>query len=276
MYVFLFWAWVYWNIYFREMNLFKSYNYIKDNLDLINNINIFPVYDKDTGNNVLYTLENIKDIEITKENLPNISEKILYNARGNSGNILALFFIGLSQNKYKNLHDMCKNAAEFTWNNMYNPQHGTILDALSNVPENSDIENFLFNYYNNSLDELILGKNKLNILNDYDTVDAGTLCFIYIIKGLYESICNRTIEFNIELNPINININKSKYRYCLNFNIKNDIIIPNDIDIDSLIHINTESINRFHLHTNDVDQVLNYVNKYGEAFNIYIQDMEKE
>ena len=40
MYVFLFWAWVYWNIYFREMNLLKSYNYIKDNLDLLNNINI--------------------------------------------------------------------------------------------------------------------------------------------------------------------------------------------------------------------------------------------
>ena len=258
------------------MNLFKSYNYVKDNLSLINSINVFPVFDKDTGNNVLYTLESIKDIEITKENLSIIAEKSIYSARGNSGNILSLFLIGLSQNKDKNLHDMCKNAAEFTWNNMYNPQHGTILDALSNVPENSDLKTFLLAYYDNSVSELISGKNKLNILNDYDTVDAGTLCLVYIIKGLYESISSKTIEFSIKLNPINKDINKSKYRYCLNFNTKNDIVIPSDMDIDSLIHINTESINRFHLHTNDVDQVLNYINKYGEAFNIYIQDMEKE
>ena len=148
------------------MNLLKSYNYIKDNLTLINSINVFPVFDKDTGNNVLYTLESIKDVEVTKENISIIAEKSIYSARGNSGNILSLFLIGLSQNKDKNLHDMCKNAAEFTWNNMYNPQHGTILDALNNVPENSNIENFLLNYYNNSLNELMTGKNKLKILED--------------------------------------------------------------------------------------------------------------
>ena len=46
------------------MNLLKSYNYIKDNLNLINSINVFPVFDKDTGNNVLHTLESIKDVEV--------------------------------------------------------------------------------------------------------------------------------------------------------------------------------------------------------------------
>lgn len=259
------------------MNLLKAYNIIKENLELINSINIFPVYDKDTGNNVLYTLESIKDIEITRENLSIIAEKILYNARGNSGNILSLFFIGLSQNKDKNLHDMCRNASEFTWNNMYNPQHGTILDALSNVPESSDIETFLLNYYNNSLNELTIGKNKLKIFEDYDTVDSGTLCLVYILKGLYESLSNKLLDLNIELSPIKNKLNKDKYKFCINFTIDNiQCDIPENIEFDNFIKVSTNNISRIHIHSNEYESILNFYQKYGVISNLYIQDMELE
>ena len=257
------------------MNLFKSYNYIKDNLNLINSINVFPVFDKDTGNNVLYTLESIKDIEITKENLSIIAEKSIYSARGNSGNILSLFLIGLSQNKDKNLHNMCKNAAEFTWNNMYNPQHGTILDALSSVPESSDLEIFLLAYYNNSVSELISGKNKLKILDEYDTVDAGTLCLIYILKGLYESVSNKFIDFNLDISLVKNKPSKNKYKFCINFTIDNiNCNIPcNDFETDSFIKTSSNGVHRIHVHSDDYKSILDFYSKYGNIGNVYIQDM---
>ena len=257
------------------MNLLKSYNYIKDNLNLINSINVFPVFDKDTGNNVLYTLESIKDVEVTKESISIIAEKSIYSARGNSGNILSLFLIGLSQNKDKNLHDMCKNAAEFTWNNMYNPQHGTILDALNNVPENSDIENFLLNYYNNSLNELMTGKNKLKILEDYDTVDAGTLCLVYLLKGLYESLSNKVLDLSIELAQIKNKLDNDKYKFCINFTIDStQCDIPENVEFDNFIKVSTGTVSRIHIHSNEYESVLDFYRNYGNISNLYIQDMD--
>lgn len=258
------------------MNLLKSYNYIKDNLKLINSINVFPVYDKDTGNNVLYTLENVKDIEINRESLSIISEKILYNARGNSGNILSLFFLGLSQNKDKDLYTMCKNASKFVWENMYNPQHGTILDALSDVPENSDIESFLLDYYNCSIAELSIGKNKLKILDDYNTVDAGTLCLVYILKGLYESVSDKFIELNLDIPLIRNKPNKNKYKFCINFTIDNiNCNIPcNGFDIDNFIETSSNDVHRIHVHSDDYKSILDFYSKYGNISNVYIQNMK--
>lgn len=258
------------------MNLLKSYNYIKNNINLINSINVFPVYDKDTGNNVLYTLESIKDIEITKDNLSDIANKALYNARGNSGNILSLFLIGLAENKDKSLYDMCKNASDFVWENMYNPQHGTILDALKNIPENSDLESFLLNYYRCSVAELLIGKNKLEILDKYDTVDAGTLCFVYILKGLYESISNNTLDFNLKLGEIKKDNAENDYKFCLNFSTKKDVSFIKNLNVGSLITIKTDSINKVHLHTNDTDNILSYFKDDDTLSNVYIQDMNKE
>lgn len=260
------------------MNLLKAYNLIKENLELINSINIFPVYDKDTGSNVLYTLESIKDIEITKDNLSDIANKAIFSARGNSGNILSLFLIGLAENKDKSLYDMCKDASDFVWNNMYNPKHGTMLDALSSVPKAfEDLETFILYYYNNILSELFYGKQKLNVLYENDTVDAGTLCLTYIFKGLYESLSNKVIEFNIKLNPIDKEIDKNKYKYCINFNIENiSCPMPKDIEYDEYIKTSFNNSCRIHLHTNDYNSILQFYSKFGEINNVYIQDMEKE
>lgn len=259
------------------MNLLKSYNYIKDNIELLNSINVFPVYDKDTGNNVMHTLENIKEMEFTKDNLKDIADVAIYNARGNSGSILSLFLIGLSQNKDKNFSEMCKSASEFVWDNIYNPKSGTILDALKNVPEDSDLETFLLNYYNNAVLELYTGKEKLELLKKYNTVDAGTLCFVYLLKGLYESLANKTLDFNIKLNPIEKESDKKKYRFCVNFNIDNPLCdIPKDIDFDEFIKTSINNNCRIHIHTNDYKALLDFYKNYGNISNLYIQDMEKE
>lgn len=260
-----------------NLNLLKSYNYIKENKELINSINVFPVYDKDTGNNVMYSLEDIKEMEFTRDSLKNIANIAIYNARGNSGSIISLFLIGLSQNKDKGLSEMCRLASNFVWDNIYNPKQGTILDALKNVPEDSDLETFLLNYYNNAVSELYTGKEKLELLRKYNTVDAGTLCFVYILKGLYESLSNKTLYFNIKLNPLEKDSNKKKYKFCVNFNINNSLCdIPENIDFDEFIKTSTSNNCRIHIHTNDYNSLLDFYKNYGDISNLYIQDMEKE
>ena len=82
--------------------------------DGINNINVFPVADKDTGTNIYNTLkgiwERVKDIEVNSVGhfLKHVAEAALESAQGNSGNILAMFFYGL----YEGLKDKEKITIE--------------------------------------------------------------------------------------------------------------------------------------------------------------------
>src|SRR5574344_2384299 len=86
-------------------NLFKDlvvggYNNLKNNVDMINNLNVFPVPDGDTGTNMKRTLENgISNINKSK-NIGHVSRDLakgmLFGARGNSGVILSQYFKGIS------------------------------------------------------------------------------------------------------------------------------------------------------------------------------------
>lgn len=67
---------------------------LKEHEDQLNSINVFPIADKDTGTNLYKTLDVQIDADNFKDFIFQLSDKVLYSARGSSGNILALFFVG--------------------------------------------------------------------------------------------------------------------------------------------------------------------------------------
>lgn len=241
------------------MTINKSISYIQKNIDTINAINVFPVFDKDTGKNVLNTLLSIQDLDINKESLSNLAEKMINASRGCSGNILSLFLYGLSQNISDNLTEMCLKASKFTWNSILSPRHGTLLDALNSPPTEYDsLESFLREYCYNAIDTLEQSSNKLNLLKKYNTLDSGTLAFIYILKGLYEEVSNEILNINISVPiPNNSILESLDFKYCCEF------IVPSSLTLDfskykgdSLIQIKKEDTQKIHYHTNDILNIM--------------------
>ena len=144
----------------REMML-SSYEKIEQEKEEINKINVFPVPDQDTGNNMAKTLLGVKEAIEGKEfkNLEELSEAILdgalTNAQGNAGVIYTGFLAGFLPQLNKNPVDIQKLAlafekgAERARTSIQNPQEGTILDVIDasalalkeKAKEKSDIVN---------------------------------------------------------------------------------------------------------------------------------------
>ncbi|NQT55344.1 MAG: DAK2 domain-containing protein, partial [Desulfobacteraceae bacterium] len=104
--------------------------------DVLDDINVFPIADGDTGRNLITSLTPLRYLE---KDLDDTIHKLLVSARGNSGNIAAQFFSGfLKANSYKDLHQAVKFGRDQAWKAVNNPIPGTMLtvfDALLDILE---------------------------------------------------------------------------------------------------------------------------------------------
>lgn len=258
-----------------------SFEILKRNKDTVNKINVFPVSDGDTGNNLcsaVSTLENIEFNDIHDILKLNVNE-IMMNGRGCSGNIFSLFLYGLHENYSDNLHDMFKRASEFAWDSMYNPVEGTILTAMRDVPKEYDsFEDFIYRYIQNAYRNLFNGPDLLPILKANNTLDSGTLGFLYILCDVYYCITGKDISPDIDLNePLYHKNEKIENRYCVEMNL-----ISNNSNIRSLlsdkgselIFLSSGNDIKLHIHTDDYSYVYDLCKSIGEIKDYKIEDME--
>ena len=162
----------------------------------INNLNVFPVPDGDTGTNMLLTLRSLdlsdsKTIDV--ENfLSTLKNSSLMEARGNSGVILSQFFIGLLAAYKKNnsltlrtLAESIVNAAQTTRESLPNPVDGTLMTvyedvgsvALKSYSKSKPLSDFLKILSEESIKSVRSTPDKLPILKEADVVDSGGLGF---------------------------------------------------------------------------------------------------
>jgi len=110
--------------------------------DVLDDINVFPVADGDTGRNLIISLTPLRYLE---KDQGNIIHKLLLSARGNSGNIAAQFFTGfLTADAYERLPQAARDGRDQAWQAVHNPVPGTMLtvfDALVDFLEKKNFEN---------------------------------------------------------------------------------------------------------------------------------------
>ena len=196
-----------------------------DNLDrhriVVNNLNVFPIPDGDTGDNMTMTISHgvseIKDYE--ENNIGLMSKKIargmLFGARGNSGVILSQIFRGIADG----LKDIEKaNSVELAnafisgyeraYKMVVNPVEGTILTVAKNasnktksaVSEKTSINEFFklyLDFANEALKETI---NQLDCLKKANVIDSGGAGYVYILEGMLR-------YFNCDANYANYILN---------------------------------------------------------------------
>jgi len=288
-------------------NLFEYQNKLDE-------INVFPVPDGDTGTNMCFTLLPI--IEYPYDNIPNhtgevfniIADLALESARGNSGTIIAQFFHGMrktTKNKDKlyiqDFSDALKTGYESAFESLINPKEGTIITVMRDVSkkaeelikeENINFNTFLNECYSEAEHSLQNTKKILSILKKTNVVDAGALGFVLLIQGILNSIQKSS---QIQSKHLNISYDHEKIEALkkdIDFTITNKYctecsIVANDIKRkelkemirnlgDSMVFAGTKDRVKVHIHTNDPGKFFKICNAYGDVVDEKVDDMTKQ
>lgn len=287
-------------------------NMLAENKEKVDELNVFPVPDGDTGTNMSLTvLAAAKEVE--KINTPNIydvskaaSNGSLRGARGNSGVILSQLFRGFSKGlegkDTANSDDLALafvKAKETAYKAVMKPKEGTILTIAEALSEKAvemsyktdDINEMMKEVIEHTKNVLKKTKDMLPQLKQAGVVDAGGRGLLYIIEGGFENIDNDNVEiYDTSSNNVNLEFSKPKgienieikYGYCTEFfiNIKNsDEKTEKDLKSylqsigDSIVMVSDEDIIKVHVHTNNPGNVLERAIKIGDLENIKIENM---
>lgn len=191
-----------------------GYRSLKKNMAAVNDLNVFPVPDGDTGTNMVQTfggglLSTSGDIENTGEYMKRLSKAVLLSARGNSGVILSQFVHGLYRgfaNKDKiEFHDFTYAfacAVEDAYKSILTPTEGTILTVIREAAEFLQKKGDSYPDFESGFKALIERMeislantpNLLPVLKEAGVVDSGGAGLLCFMKGIYASLINEEIE----------------------------------------------------------------------------------
>lgn len=282
----------------------------------INELNVFPVPDGDTGTNMTMTImaaaAEVQGLgaEPDMASLAKaISSGSLRGARGNSGVILSQLFRGFTKgiSKYEVLDvvivsDAFQKAVETAYKAVMKPKEGTILTvakgaadkALELIGETDDLEEFLAQVIAEA--EYVLSKTPemLPVLKQAGVVDSGGQGLVTVLQGAYDALIGKEIDYTLEGVQASSGVAKIsqqaeqdiKFGYCTEF-----IIVLNqplgengEIDFkaylesvgDSIVVVADDEITKVHVHTNDPGLVIQRALTYGSLSKIKIDNMREE
>lgn len=289
-------------------DLYQMFNYaayyIRQERIKLNDINVFPVADGDTGDNLLHTLQTIilesEKTESFSETLYSISNSALIGARGNSGVIFAQFVNGLltkdmnkEQISIEEFTTLIENSYSHTVSSLSNPQEGTMITVIrewgnilkQNLPTVTSLKDFFQKSLLQIQKVLENTKTMMNILSEKDVVDSGAMGFVLFVKGIASYYNNDEINIT-KYEEIKIDHHhfdgEVTYRYCTEGLVKFDSfnyesISKNISDLgDSLIIAQGSERFRVHIHTNSPDLLFKKLKEFGTVETQKIDDMKLE
>lgn len=278
--------------------LFLTLRKLEEKEAYINNLNVFPVPDGDTGTNMCKTLketieskENLSD----KEFLNFVKERIVLKAHGNSGIIFSQFIKGFLEEILKEDCDEIRKIKEgfekgykLSYEIIDNPVEGTIItvirEALEGLKKGNDINEMIRNAYFKGVEALNKTPDLLPILKDAHVVDAGGEGFVLFLEALLKTFNNEfyqreMIKFD-ELIP-SLWRRKPSFRYCVEAYITNFIELPQLKKKlkefgNSIIVLKEDSELKIHIHTNKLNEINEFFKNLGEVKEVISRDMRKQ
>ena len=275
--------------------------------EYLNKINVFPVPDGDTGTNMAYTLTSIEDgiqnnaySDIKKMSMK-IADSALDGARGNSGAILAQFFVGFADG----IKDVKKlNSAEFSqaiahaknysYDALTKPREGTILSVIGRWSESLITSSKISNDFLSILSTGLIAAqkaldntpNQLEVLAKAGVLDAGAQGFVDMLSGIQEfiesgSITEAELKIIEELEEVATTTNE-KFRYCteciiLGENIPRRLLQERLMDLgNSIVLAGTKIKAKVHIHSDDPHSVFSLCKEYGSIKGEKTDDMIKQ
>lgn len=295
--------------YINGNDLYQMFNYgtyyINKERIYLNDINVFPVADGDTGNNLLQTLKTIvlesKKDECFSKTLESISNFALIGARGNSGVIFAQFVNGLQKangtSDKVNIEEFAALVVEsykHTYASLSNPVEGTMITIIREWGEQllefatHDISlKEVFTATLKSIKAILLKTKKmLDVLTENDVVDSGAMGFVLFVEGIVsyynQDDINVTDYEEIELKDNHHYTGEITHRYCteglVKFDAFEEIELRKTLETygNSVIIAQGKERFRVHIHTNNPEIVFEKLKDYGTIETQKIDDMMME
>ena len=291
-------------------------NRLKDKQEYINELNVFPVPDGDTGTNMTMTIQSAaKEVAALSEpTLSELSSAIssgsLRGARGNSGVILSQLLRGFTRviKEYdeltiENIAEGIIKAKETAYNAVMKPKEGTILTVARVMAERAsdykssakDINDFVENVLKAGEEALDSTPDLLPVLKEAGVVDSGGQGLIEFIRGAFDYIEGKKVNIKLEdnagsvKNEIHITNTKPmhiQYGYCTEFIIstKSKFTKKSEESVkkflteigDSLVCVVDDDLVKIHIHTDNPGKALQKGLLYGELNNIKIDNLRQE
>ena len=278
----------------------------------INDLNVFPIPDGDTGDNMLMTMmggvhHDTSSCESLCEMADRVSSGMLLSARGNSGVILSQFFegikngfAGLQTADTKEIGEAFRQGVKQAYSSVMTPTEGTILTVVREATEYACEQNtntpeaFLDAFIDEAKRSLARTPELLPVLKKAGVVDSGAAGLIYIVDGMMRAVIGEDIaEFSetsektqeLDLDAFDED-SVLEFGYCTELlvrlqNIKTNIsafdvkVITDYLQTigDSIVTVRNGSIVKLHVHTMTPQKVLDFCQQYGEFLKVKIENM---
>lgn len=283
--------------------------------DYINELNVFPVPDGDTGTNMSMTIMSAAK-EVTALNKPAmkdlakaISSGSLRGARGNSGVILSQLLRGFTKaiKEEKEIDVLalaaaCQRARDTAYKAVMKPKEGTILTVASGIAtkaaemaeETDDLEVFIPAVIEHAQDVLNQTPEMLPVLKEAGVVDSGGQGLLEVIKGAYDAFLGKEIDYSVIEPSTGVTVNKVnaedtadiKFGYCTEFIILTEKEFTEDDERefkkflssigDSIVCVADDDVVKIHVHTNDPGLAIQKALTYGQLSKMKIDNMREE
>ena len=289
---------------------------LEANKEYINELNVFPVPDGDTGTNMTLTIMSAAGEVggIDKPTMETVAKAIssgsLRGARGNSGVILSQLFRGFTREIKKEdeinveiLARACNKAVETAYKAVMKPKEGTILTVAKGMAEKaeemvSESEDLVI-----VIDEIIKHGDyvlsqtpeMLPVLKEAGVVDSGGEGLMTVVKGCYDALLGKEIDYSLEtvstgakpkLDDIEIEETDIKFGYCTEFiiNLKEPLEEKEEDDFKSFLHsigdsivmVADDEIVKVHVHTNQPGEAFTRALTYGSLSRMKVDNMREE
>nr|WP_264472220.1 DAK2 domain-containing protein [Mediterraneibacter faecis] len=283
--------------------------------EFINELNVFPVPDGDTGTNMTLTilsaakevkaLENPDMVAIAKA----ISSGSLRGARGNSGVILSQLLRGFTKEirEHKEIDTItlakaCERATATAYKAVMKPKEGTILTVAKGASQKAaelaetteDLDTFILEVINYAQEVLEKTPEMLPVLKEAGVVDSGGQGLLEVMRGAYDAFQGKEIDYSaIEasagtkmVKPSEQAETEIKFGYCTEFIImlEKEFTAKDETEFkaylesigDSIVCVADDDIVKIHVHTNDPGLAIQRALTYGQLSRMKIDNMREE
>ena len=283
--------------------------------EFINELNVFPVPDGDTGTNMTLTIMSAaKEVSALEQpDMLSVSKAIssgsLRGARGNSGVILSQLLRGFTKEirEHKEidvqiLAAACDRATATAYKAVMKPKEGTILTVAKGAAEKAkelaetteDLEVFIEAVIEEAKEVLAKTPEMLPVLKEAGVVDSGGQGLLEVLNGAYDAFLGKEIDYSaIEassgttmVKPVAQAQADIKFGYCTEFIIMTEKEFTENDETefkaylesigDSIVCVADDDIVKIHVHTNDPGLAIQKALTYGQLSRMKIDNMREE
>ncbi len=291
-------------------------NALDNNKNEINNLNVFPVPDGDTGTNMSLTMDAIQSVSAQDGAVSDIAKSasnlIMRAARGNSGAILSLFFRGMAKGlegldvaDSRDIAAAFENGTKEAYKAVQTPTEGTILTVMRIAAEKAveacetrfegDVAGLLWFIVQSAEDALAQTPEILPILKQANVVDAGGSGFVTMLRGMLAFLKDSPV---VRKEPVaeatresadfaSFDTGDISFHYCTECIVDKPQNAQQEGNAtafrdylatvgDSLVFVDDETFIKVHVHTNHPGAVMEEALKYGVLAKVKIENMQMQ